>query len=248
VDVALFVTCLTDSFAPRVGVAVVRVLRYFGCTVHFPSGQTCCGQPAYNNGYHSEAAAMGRRMVDVFEGYTYVVSPSGSCVAMARHHTPELLAGDPAYAERARDLAARTWEFGMFLTQVLGVDPASIWVGGQEPMTYHYSCHQRALQPAGEASGLVRGLREIDYRPLEQLDQCCGFGGAFGSLYSELSSAITSEKLRCIERTGARVVVCNETGCTMTMAGAARRQGLQLTFRHVAEVMAEALGLMEDAG
>ncbi|HRT42472.1 MAG TPA: (Fe-S)-binding protein, partial [Phycisphaerae bacterium] len=60
-DVALFITCLTDSFFPRAGEAVVRVLRHFGCRVQFPAGQTCCGQPAYNSGFHDEARVLARR-------------------------------------------------------------------------------------------------------------------------------------------------------------------------------------------
>lgn len=242
----MFVTCLTDTFAPRVGVAVVRVLRHYGCSVHFPEGQTCCGQPAYNNGFHEEAAAMGRRMIDVFDGYPYVVTPSGSCASMVMHHTPALLAGDPAYGERARDLAGRTWEFGRFLTRVLKVDPASVRVDAERPVTFHYSCHMRSIAPAEEAAALVKNLGGIDYRPLERLDQCCGFGGAFSAFYANISNAIARDKLDAIERTGAGVVVCNEAGCTMTMEGSARRRGLKVAFKHVAEVLAESLGLMDD--
>ena len=245
-DVALFVTCLTDTFAPRVGLAVVRVLRHFGCTVHFPTEQTCCGQPAYNNGYHDEAAEMGRRMIDVFDGYEYVVTPSGSCASMVIHHTPDLLADEPAYAERARQLAARTWEFGVFLTKVLEVDLSSITIAGDRPTTYHYSCHLRGLQSPEDASKLVSSLRGIDFRPLEQLDQCCGFGGAFGAIYPKISNAMATDKLDCIERTGAEVVICNEAGCTMTIEGTARRRGMNVTFKHLAEVVAEGLGLMDD--
>lgn len=247
VDVALFVTCLTDTFAPRVGVAVVRVLRHFGCRVRFPVGQTCCGQPAYNNGFHRQAAAMGRRMIDLFDGCEYVVTPSGSCASMVVHHTPHLLAGDRAYADRARQLAARTWEFGAFITDVLKVDLSSITVDPARPVTYHYGCHLRGLQSADQASRLVGELGGVVYRPLEQLDECCGFGGAFSTLFPNISDAMVSDKLDAIERTGAKVVICNEAGCTMTIEGTARRRGVKVTFKHIAEVLAESLGLMDDA-
>ena len=61
-DVALFITCLTDQFYPHVGVAVTKILERFGCTVQFPTAQTCCGQPFFNNGFHDEA----RPLVDDF--------------------------------------------------------------------------------------------------------------------------------------------------------------------------------------
>lgn len=245
-DVALFVTCLTDTFAPRVGVAVVRVLRHFGCTLHFPKNQTCCGQPAYNNGFHEEAAAMGRRLIDVFEGYERVVTPSGSCAAMVVHHLPELLESDPVYAEKSRSLAARTWEFSQFLSEVLKIDMSSITVDSSRPITYHYSCHLRGILSSEQASQMVSSLGGIDYRPLDQLNQCCGFGGAFGAIYPNISNAMTSDKLDTIRRTGAEIVICNEAGCTMTIEGTARRRGVNVKFKHLAEVLAEALGLMDD--
>ena len=245
-DVALFITCLTDTFEPRVGVAVVRLLRHFGCTVHFPPKQTCCGQPQYNNGYHAEAARLGRRMVDIFEPYPYVVTPSGSCATMVKLHTPQLLADDSAYAAGARRLADKTYEFGQFVTEVLKIEVETLTAPTAEPTTFHYSCHLRHLQTPEQAARLVHGLQQLDYRPLERIDQCCGFGGAFGALYPQISNAMVQDKLDCIERSGASVVVCNEAGCGMTIGGAARRRGLSVKFKHVAELWAESLGLMDD--
>lgn len=246
--VAFFVTCLVDTFAPRVGVAAVRVLRHFGCRVHFPERQTCCGQPAYNNGFHAEAARQGRRLIDTLaaEKCDYVVTPSGSCAAMVRRHLPALLADDRRYADRARLLAARTYDLVTFLDDALGVDWAGIAADPTRPVTCHYSCHQRANQPPDQASRIVSRLGRIDYRPLEPLDQCCGFGGAFQSLFPGISAALAEEKAAAIARTGARIVVCNEVGCTWTMERAARRQGLDVRFAHLAELLAEALGLMDD--
>jgi len=248
VDVALFVTCLTDTFAPRVGVALVRVLRHLGCVVHFPDQQTCCGQPAYNNGFFDQAAAMGRRLIDVLSDYPYVVSPSGSCVAMIRHHLPKLLADDPACAAAARELARRTFEPVGFLADVLRLDFASIECAERRPLTCHYSCHLRGVLSPEQAVRPLCSLRGVDYRPLNGLEQCCGFGGAFGALHPDISAAMTRDKLDAIAATGARVVVSNEAGCTLTLAGAARRQGLELEFKHFVELLAESLGLLAPAG
>jgi len=45
-NVALFITCLTDQFYPRVGIAVTKILEHLNCRVHFPEAQTCCGNPS----------------------------------------------------------------------------------------------------------------------------------------------------------------------------------------------------------
>src|SRR6187455_3509668 len=88
--VALFITCLTDQFYPHVGVAVTKILEHFGCEVVFPKTQTCCGQPFFNNGFHDEARELAKKFVDVFEPYDYIVTPSGSCCALARENYPPL--------------------------------------------------------------------------------------------------------------------------------------------------------------
>jgi hypothetical protein len=53
------------------------------------------------------------------------------------------------------------------------------------------------------------------------------------------------DKLAELAATGARLVVCNEAACALQMMGGARRRGLPLRFKHLAECLAESLGLME---
>ena len=80
--VGLFVTCLVDLMRPSVGFAAVKLLEDAGCHVAVPAAQTCCGQPAYNSGDKADAKAIARQTIDAFEGYDYVVAPSGSCAGM----------------------------------------------------------------------------------------------------------------------------------------------------------------------
>src|SRR3954466_10370388 len=82
--VALFVTCLVDLFRPSVGFAAVKLLEQAGFAVEVPEAQTCCGQPAYNSGDRADTQAIARQTIKAFEGYDYVVAPSGSCGGMLR--------------------------------------------------------------------------------------------------------------------------------------------------------------------
>ena len=99
--VALFVTCLVDLFRPSVGFAAVKLLEDAGCVVEVPPLQVCCGQPAYNSGDRVNTKAIARQVIDAFEGYQYVVAPSGSCGGMLAHHYPGLFDDDPAMKVRA---------------------------------------------------------------------------------------------------------------------------------------------------
>lgn len=243
-EVALFVTCLTDTFYPRVGEAVVRVLRHFGCRVHFPADQTCCGQPAYNSGFHAEAATLVRRMTALFATSECVVTPSASCATMVKRHGPELFADDPAAQAAASRLAEKTWEFASFLRDVLHVDIAA-HLGFDEPVTFHYPCHARELYRLEDLQGWLGGGNGCDVRVPKHADVCCGFGGVFAVEFPEVSAAMLGDKLAELSATGAKLVICNEAACALQMMGGARRRGLPLRFKHLAECLAESLGLLE---
>ena len=88
--VALFATCLVDSFRPNAGFATVSLLEQAGCTVDVPADQTCCGQPAYNNGDIENARLVAKQVINSFSQYDFVIVPSSSCAGMMIEHYPHL--------------------------------------------------------------------------------------------------------------------------------------------------------------
>ena len=239
--VGLFITCLTDTFFPRVGVAVVKTLRHLDCTVDFPAEQTCCGQPGYNTGLHGEAAKLIERMAEVFASFDYVVSPSGSCVAMVKLHGPHLFAPDDSRAGPVAALADKTYEFESFLTDVLQVDWDALGVQCPGRFTYHYPCHLRGLTDPRAAQEFAGRLGE-GFVPMQRFDSCCGFGGTFAASYPGISDAMLADKIGCIEATGAETLICNEGGCGMNIAGGLHRRGRAVRLLHLAEIIAAAQG------
>ena len=241
--VALFITCLTDQFYPHVGVAVTKILERFGCTVHFPTAQTCCGQPFFNNGFHPEARELAKRWIEIFEPYEYVVTPSGSCCAMVREQFEVLLKDDHAWEPGLHRAVPRTFEFVEFLDKVLKVDFSTFKLPAEQSMTYHYTCHLRGLGVKDEGVRLLKQIEGVDFKPMEKTDQCCGFGGTFAVKYPAISGAIVADKVGCIAATGAGTVVCNDAGCSMNISGMLHRQRQPAQVRHIAERMAEAMGI-----
>ena len=242
-QVALFITCLTDQFYPHVGVAVTKILEHFGCKVSFPQAQTCCGQPFFNNGFHDESGELARRFIQIFEPYEYIVTPSGSCAAMVREQYEYLLKGDHAYEHGLHRVTSRTYEFVEFLDRVLKVDFSQFKLPSTENCTYHYTCHLRGIGVKDQGVKLLRQIQGVEFAPLEKTDQCCGFGGTFAVKYPAISGAIVEDKANCIAATGASTVICNDAGCTMNISGMLHRRGQPQKVRHIAELMAEAMGL-----
>ena len=235
--VGLFVTCLVDAIRPRIGFATLQVLEEAGCTVEVPDAQTCCGQPALNSGDAADAADLARRAIAAFEGFDYVVLPSGSCAGTLREHYPELLAGDPVWGPRAAALATRTWEITSFLVDVLGWRPEGRAL--RASATYHDSCAGlRELGVQAHPRRLLRAVAGLELRPLDGNEVCCGFGGTFCVKYPAISNAIVEEKAAAIERTGADLLLAGDLGCLMNMAGKLHRRGAPTRCFHTVEVLA----------
>ncbi len=244
-QVSLFTTCLTDSFFPEAATAVVRLLQKLGCEVDLPRGQTCCGQAQFNNGLHDQARRLARNLIDAFAASGRVVCPSASCTAMIRDYYPQLFAEEPDYHDRAQEFINKTYEFTEFVSKILKADLKALHPRGRGRVTYHYSCHNRGVELGPEVTiDLIKLIDGVEYIPLEKMDQCCGFGGTFAVKMAPISDALVADKAGCIQATGADTVVVNEGGCTLNIAGYCHRQGINIRFVHIAQLLAESLGLM----
>lgn len=241
--VALFIGCVNDVFFPRVGVAAARLLTHLGVRVEFPEDQTCCGQAHWNSGYREEARMLAEQWLRAFEKAPYVVAPTGSCVAMVREYYPAVFADGSDLARRAQELAGRTYELCQFITDVLG----AVQLGARYPgtATYHASCHSSRLLGAAEsARRLLAAVEGLELQDFPGSHLCCGFGGTFAVKSPEVSVAMADDKLDSFAAAGAELVVSADTSCLLHLMGRARRRGLRLRFAHVAEVLAEGMGLL----
>ena len=237
-NVGLFVTCLVDLYRPVVGFAAIALIERSGnYMVHVPEAQTCCGQPGYNSGDKESALAIARQVVTAFEGFDYVVAPSGSCCGMIKTHYPDLLAGDPAFAARAKALADKTYELTQFLRDVAQWDGVYAEFAGTA--TYHDSCSSlRELKVRKQPRELLAKVGGLAFKELPDGEPCCGFGGTFCVKFPEISNRMVEDKVANIEATGAGMVLAADMGCLLNIAGKLKRKGSKVEARHVAEVLA----------
>jgi L-lactate dehydrogenase complex protein LldE len=236
INVGLFATCLVDLFRPTVGFAAAQLIEAAGCTVHVPE-QTCCGQPAYNSGDRWHAQQIARQVIVTFEGYDYVVVPSGSCGGMIAVHYPDLFADDPEWSQRARALAAKTFELTTFLADVMKTGSVAAQYDGTA--TYHDACAGlRELGVREQPRDLLAGVSGLKLEEMAETEACCGFGGTFCVKYGEISTDIVTRKTANISKTGADLLLAGDLGCLLNIAGRLTREGSPVQVRHVAEVLA----------
>lgn len=235
--VGLFVTCLVDLMRPSVGFAAVKLIEASGCSVEVPTGQTCCGQPAFNSGDRRTTREIAMQTIEAFEGYDYIVAPSGSCGGMLKTHYPELFAGDAAWEPRAKAFAEKVYELMSFLVDVRKMSAVDAAFEGRA--TYHDSCSGlRELGVREQPRTLLKSVKGLQLVELTDADVCCGFGGTFSVKYPDISNAIVSKKSDQVSAAGADLLLAGDLGCLMNIAGKLRREGRSTKVRHVAEVLA----------
>jgi L-lactate dehydrogenase complex protein LldE len=235
--VGLFVTCLVDLIRPSVGFAAVKLIEQAGCRVEVPAAQTCCGQPAYNSGDRADARDLAKQTIAAFEGFDYVVAPSGSCAGMLKSHYPALLADDADWGPRALAFSERVHELVSFLVDVRAMATVDATFDGR--VTYHDSCSGlRELGVKQQPRELLRTVKGLELVEMADNEVCCGFGGTFALKFSDISNAMVEKKSRNIAAAAPAMLLAGDLGCLMNMAGKMKREGRAIAVRHVAEVLA----------
>ncbi|WP_017753479.1 (Fe-S)-binding protein [Calidifontibacillus oryziterrae] len=233
--VSLFATCLVDLFQGDTGKDTVEVLERLGCEIDFPEKQTCCGQPAFNSGYVTDAKESMKNMIEAFEHSEYVVTPAGSCGAMFKEY-PHVFKDDPIWESRAKALADKTYEFTQFIVDVLKVENVGAKLKGRA--TYHTSCHMtRLLGVKDSPITLLKNVEGLEYIPLPNREDCCGFGGTFSVKMAEISEQMVDEKVNHIEEIEVDYLIGGDAGCLINIGGRSGRKGKPFKIMHIATVL-----------
>jgi L-lactate dehydrogenase complex protein LldE len=232
--VALFVPCYIDQFYPQVAVASLELLEKLGCEVIVPKDQTCCGQPMANSGFASATEGCDTNFTNNFEGFDYIVGPSGSCVLHLKEHHP---------SEKIRN---SVYEICEFLTDVLNVK--SLHAKFPHRVGLHQSCHgQRGLRlssmsernekPFSKLQDLLSMVSGVEVVMPEREDECCGFGGTFCVSEEAVSVKMGQDRIKEHDANAVEYITGADTSCLMHMEGILRRQGSKVQVKHIVEIL-----------
>ena len=248
--IGLFVTCLIDLYRPNVGFAAVKLLEDAGYSVEVPDAQSCCGQPAFNNGDFDSTRAIAKQVIEAFEQFDYVVGASGSCMGTIKTHYSDLFENEPEWLARANKLSEKSYELTSFLTDIAGIE--SVDASFDAEVTYHDSCSGlRELGVKQQPRTLLNSVNGLSLKEMPGSETCCGFGGTFCIKFPQISTRLVSDKIENIENSEASVVLGGDMGCLLNICGRLQRLDKPVRVYHVAEVLAgmtdiPAIGEAED--
>ena len=234
--VAMLTGCVQSVVFGAHNRATARVLARNGCEVVAPAGQGCCGALNAHGGDHARALDMAKRTIETFEAAAVdavIVNTSGCGAHMKAYGT--LLAGEPAWAERAARFARTVQDVAEFLAREPLRGPL---VPVPMTVTYHDPCHvvhgQKIRRQPRELLAQIPGLRVVD---LPESDWCCGSAGIYNLTQPEMADRLLRRKVRNVESTGAEAVVTANPGCILQIQAGLRAQGRERPVLHLVEVL-----------
>lgn len=234
--IQIFGTCFVDIVKPDIRNAMISVLATRGVDSSFPKDQICCGQPAYNVGFYNQARKVAKQLIEVFcNTDTPIVSPSGSCVAMIKHGYEDLFRDDYPTLKKAREIAARTYEFSQFLEHIKA-DFSFLTLNAK--VAFHHSCHQRRVLGVYEQPiKILKQINGVQLTDYELEDRCCGFGGIYSVEYPKMSSIMAQMKAKAIMASRAEYLVGTDEACLFTIEKALRKLRSGIKVMHLAELL-----------
>jgi glycolate oxidase iron-sulfur subunit len=234
--VGMLTGCVQGSFFPEVNAATARVLSAEGCEVVVPAAQGCCGALSVHNGREAEAQGYARALVDAFTGagVERVVVNAAGCGSTMKEYA-DLLADDPAYAERAAAFAASVRDVTELLTEL---GPVAVRHPLPVTIAYHDACHLAHAQGVrAQPRQLLAAVPGLELREVAEADLCCGSAGIYNVLHPEPARELGDRKAAAVLATGAQLLVTANPGCLMQVAASLRRTGASLPMAHTVAVL-----------
>ncbi|MBV9872581.1 MAG: 4Fe-4S dicluster domain-containing protein [Frankiaceae bacterium] len=234
--VGMLLGCVQREFFPDVNAATVRVLAAEGCEVVAPAAQGCCGALSLHIGREAEALKRARKLIATFEALQVdaIVINAAGCGSSMKDYG-RLLAGDPAWAERAAAFSAKCRDVSELLSE-LGP------VAKRHPIraiaAYHDACHLGHAQGVRlQPRELLGGIPDLEIREIADADICCGSAGVYNVIKPEPARELGDRKAANVIATGASLLITANPGCLMQVDSALRRQGKTIKLAHTVEVL-----------
>jgi glycolate oxidase iron-sulfur subunit len=244
--VAMFAGCIMRVAFADTNRATLRVLSRHGCEVEQPEAQVCCGALHAHAGERERAKALARRNIVAFErsGATRIVVNAAGCGAMLKEYG-QLLANDPAWAERARAFGDRVRDVSEILAELPLDEPAST---APIRVTYQDACHlahaQRIRSQPRAVLGAVGGVQLVE---MADADRCCGSAGIYNVTQPELAARFGEQKADNISATAADVVVSANPGCLIQIQAHLAKCGSRVRAMHLVDFLDQAYARVDQA-
>ncbi len=233
--VGLFIGCIGSIMEGEIHSATIELLTRLGFEVHIPSSQGCCGSLHQHNGEADTARQLAERNREAFSGLELdaIVSTASGCAAQLFEYAT-LYGGELV-------LPAPLFEICDFLQLYWPADGPAL---KPQPLraALHLPCSQRnVLRKPEAAERLLSRIPGLELEPLEGNDQCCGAAGSYMLTQTDNAHALRQRKVDAVIRQQPQLLLSNNIGCALHLAGGLKEQGIDVEVMHPVLLLAKSL-------
>ena len=236
--VAMLTGCVQDAFFTHVNRATARVLAAHGCEVLVPPLQSCCGALEIHAGREAPALDRVRALIAQMERMPVdqiVVNSAGCGSAMKEYG--QLLADDPAWADRAATFSAKVRDVMELLADLEVQRPAKLH-SLRARVAYHDACHLAHAQGVRlQPRAVLRRIPDLDLVDITESDVCCGSAGIYNLVAPQAADDLGNRKAANVASSGADFLTAGNGGCLLQISAALRRSGHPLPAVHPVELI-----------
>jgi len=232
-EVGLFVGCIGSIMEGEIHLATIRLLNQLGYSVHIPPSQGCCGSLHQHNGEPQTALSLAQANIHAFADRPLdaIISTASGCAAQLFEY-PSL------YGEA---LPAPLYEVCDFLHQHWPEEGLELRA---QPLraALHLPCTQRNVLRSGDAAEkLLSRIPGLELEALAGNDQCCGAAGSYMLTEPQIADALRQPKLDAVKAQQPSLLLSNNIGCALHIAGGMKAQGSDIEVMHPVLLLARSL-------
>ncbi|GAB3387923.1 glycolate oxidase iron-sulfur subunit [Azotobacter armeniacus] len=229
--------CVQPGLSPNTNAAASRVLDRLGISVTPVREAGCCGALDYHLNAQDAGLERARRNIDVWwpvieAGAEAIVQTASGCGAFIKDYG-HLLADDPRYAAKARQVSEQTRD----LVEVLRGEPLEkLGIHADLRLAFHCPCTLQHAQKLGGAVEEVLTRLGFQVTAVPDAHLCCGSAGTYSLTQPALSRRLRDNKLNALESGQPQLIATANIGCQIHLDSAGRTP-----VRHWIELVEEAL-------
>ncbi len=233
-QVSLFLGCVADMTQPQVTAAAIAVLNAMALEVRIPPAQGCCGALDQHAGRGAEAAKLARNNLLAFDGDSRILGTASGCHATLMDYP--LILGEEAlaFAYRVEDVSSFIARHARFAR--IQFEPWKARVLVHQPCTL-----RNVLKTEKTVMGALKRIPEIKLKSLPASLGCCGAAGSYMLSQAEQADAFAAQIASAAVAEKPDVLVTSNIGCSLHLAAALKRRGMEIPVMHPLEVLAKQL-------
>ena len=232
--VLLLAGCAQQVLRPEINDATIRLFARSGIDVIVSGGAGCCGALAQHIGREDEALAQARINVEAWSkemergNVDAIIINASGCGTTVKDYG-HMLAHDPKYAARAKEISSRTLDVTEFLAKH-DIGAPKRW--SSLKVAYHAAC---SLQHGQRITLHPRQLlKNAGYTVVDipEGHLCCGSAGVYNILQPEIAVTLRDRKAGHIKELRPDIVAAGNIGCIAQLQSA-----LEVPVVHTIELL-----------